>query len=131
MLDRVKILENNILELENLRNNFAVKDIASNLHTEWALRYGLLESIQIVIDISCALVSKNNLGNPETYGQCVELLNRNKYLDDQLSGKLVSMIGLRNLLIHEYSEIDIEKLYSLLDNLNDLRSFIQDIEKYF
>ena len=130
MLDRMKILENNILELEKFQNNIPLSDITNNLHTEWALRYGLLESIQIVIDISCSLVSKNNLGNPETYAQCVEILNRNKYLDDQLANKLVGMIGLRNLLIHEYSEIQVEKLYSLLDNLDDLRKFIHNIEKF-
>lgn len=40
------------------------------------------------------------------------------------------MIGLRNLLIHEYSTIDIEILYGLLENVNDINEFIKNLKPY-
>ena len=33
------------------------------------------------------------------------------------------MVGLRNLLVHEYIEIDEEKLYQFLDHLDDFMQF--------
>jgi uncharacterized protein YutE (UPF0331/DUF86 family) len=40
------------------------------------------------------------------------------------------MIGLRNILIHEYVAIDEQKLIQYLDNLDDFRSFAAAIFKY-
>jgi uncharacterized protein YutE (UPF0331/DUF86 family) len=40
------------------------------------------------------------------------------------------MIGLRNLLVHEYGIIDITKLYQLLDELDSFKSFSEKIKEY-
>jgi len=129
MLERLKLLEENISELTALKNKFTLKDIKDNKSNEWALRYGLLETIQAVIDISCHLVSKYNLGNPASYSECFELLEKHSYIDHELTIKLIGMTGLRNLLIHEYVIIDIDKLYALLRDLGDFTLFAQKINK--
>lgn len=77
---------------------------------EWALKYGLIETIQIVIDISCHPVSKYNLGNPLIYAECIELLEKYAYIDKGLAKKLLVMVGLRNIIVHEYATIDNRKL---------------------
>jgi len=41
---------------------------------------------------------------------------------------LMSMVGLRNILIHEYVDIDIEDLYKYLEQLDDFRRFIHAIQ---
>ncbi|HDH06443.1 MAG TPA: DUF86 domain-containing protein [Nitrospirae bacterium] len=129
MLERLKLLENNISELMALKNKFALKDIQDDKTREWALRYGLLETIQTVIDISCHLVSKYNLGNPASYSECIELLEKHSYIDKELTIKLIGMVGLRNLLIHEYVIIEVDKLYALLNDLGDFNMFAQKINK--
>ena len=92
------------------------------------MRYGFLESIQIVIDISCHLVSKYNLGNPESYSECIELLRKFKHIDEELEEKLIGMTGLRNILAHEYVTVKNEKLYQLLDQLEDIRLFVSKVK---
>lgn len=72
MLNRLSLLEQNVNELFVFKKRYSVQDIQSDKSKEWALRYGLLESIQIVVDISCHLTTKYNLGNPSTYAECVE-----------------------------------------------------------
>jgi len=129
MLERLKLLEENISELMAFKKKFGLNDIKDNKIREWALRYGLLETIQAVIDISCHLVSSYNLGNPASYGECVELLEKHSYIDNELTTKLIGMIGLRNLLIHEYAIIDIDKLYELLSDLDDFTIFAKKINK--
>ncbi|MCZ7612134.1 MAG: DUF86 domain-containing protein [Ignavibacteriaceae bacterium] len=95
---------------------------------EWGLRYGLFESIQIIIDISCSIVANKNLGTPKNYSECISLLVSNDYLNKDLGEKIKSMIGLRNLLIHEYGIIEVNKLFANLDHINDVRNFIQSIK---
>lgn len=131
MLERFRLLEENISELIDFRKNITLEKLAADKPSQWALRYGLMESIQIVIDISCHLVSQYNLGNPSTYGECIEFLGNSGYLSMSLAQRLVGMAGLRNLLVHEYVVIDNSRLYKLLDHLDDFRQFVEKTKQYF
>ena len=127
ILEKLKQLEENLKLLEELKKEFKVEDIVLNRRYEWELRYGLFESIQVIIDISCKIVNLFNLGKPENYRECLELLGRFGYLKKEHIKRYISMIGLRNLLVHGYATIDAEKLYSFLDNINDFKNFIDEI----
>ncbi|GAB4559027.1 MAG: hypothetical protein Kow0047_04590 [Anaerolineae bacterium] len=91
---------------------------------------GLLEAIQIVIDVSCHLVSEKNLGAPNTYAECIELLRRARLLDDHLADAVSGMVGLRNVLVHEYVSVSTEHLYQLLDHLEDFRAFAEQVHPH-
>ncbi len=45
-------------------------------------------------------------------------------ISEELEKRLISMVGLRNLLVHEYIKIDLSRLFEFLNNLNDFREFI-------
>jgi len=130
LLQRLENLEENIVNLNTLKQNFTISDIKNNKLDEWSLRYGIFESIQIIIDISCHISSKYNLGSAKTYAECIENLQKQNYIDAELSRSLISAIGLRNLLIHEYVKIDIEQLYGFLKFTDDFSHFIRDIKEY-
>ncbi len=130
MYEKLKKLDKNIHELESFKKSNTEEEISKNLQKQWVLRYGLFECIQIVIDTACHIVSTYNLGSPDTYVACIEHLEKFDYLKNELAEKLKSIIGLRNLLIHEYAEIDIHQLYSFLDHLDDFRSYAKNIKDY-
>jgi len=130
MLNRLVQLEENIHELENIRKTIDDSKFSEGKLSEWGLRYGLFESIQIVIDIACHLVAKYNLGNPQNYRECITLLNKYNYIAKDVAQNLEKMIGLRNLLVHEYADINMEELKNLLHQLNDFKKFIQEIREY-
>jgi uncharacterized protein YutE (UPF0331/DUF86 family) len=45
--------------------------------------------------------------------------------------KTSSRIGLRNLIIHEYLEIDYEQIYRIIqEDLEDLTTFAEHVEKF-
>lgn len=128
MHKRLKNLENNVAELRKMRSEFTVDQIENSTTKEWALRYGLLESIQIVIDLSCHIVAHHNLGNAETYSDCIKLLSKFDILDEQLKQRLISMTGLRNILVHEYVAIDVEQLFEMLTHLDDFNLFVDSVK---
>lgn len=44
--------------------------------------------------------------------------------------RILPMAGLRNILIHEYFKIDLERIYQHLQNLEDFRTFQKHIIKF-
>lgn len=131
MLERLQQLENNISGLKNLKDEYKIEAVKKDQKKEWALRYGLLESIQIMIDIACHIVTHQNLGNAETYAECIELLHKFDYIDEELEKSLKGMAGLRNILVHEYVAVDIDQLYGFLNELDDFDQFAAAVKRNF
>ena len=119
---RLKELEENVRELERFCT-MTLEQIQADRKLVWALRYGMLETIQIVIDTACAIVSRDNLGYPKTYADCLHVLGQADYLDDALAARLAQAVGMRNILVHEYLDVDDALLFGALDHLDDLRDF--------
>jgi len=55
-----------------LQEKISLEDVKKNKFDEWALRYGIFESIQIIIDIACHVAAKYNLGSSKSYVECTE-----------------------------------------------------------
>jgi uncharacterized protein YutE (UPF0331/DUF86 family) len=123
-------LERNIAELEQLGKAYTADDFKTDTQKQWALRYGFLVSIQIMIDLACHIVVHQNLGTANTYADCIVLLRKFNYIDASLEKSLKGMAGLRNLLVHEYVIVDIDKLYDMIQHLDDFKNFIFAIEHY-
>ena len=94
--DKLLLLEENIKTLKNIRDNYKLENIIADKIDEWGLRYGLFESIQIIIDLACHIVAEKNLGTPKNYSDCISLLISNNFIKDDLGKNLINMVGLRN-----------------------------------
>ena len=127
--DKLKRLEENLRILSKIKEEYSIDDIIADKVDEWGLRYGLFESIQIVIDLACGCVAEKNLGVPKNYSECITMLISNKYLDKELGEKIIRTVGLRNLLVHEYGIIDIRKLYEYLSHIQDIKDFAYAISR--
>ncbi len=88
-------------------------------------------SIQACIDIGNHIVAQDNLGRPDTYGAIFTLLAEHHIISNELEKTLKKMAGFRNVLIHEYREIIVEKVYQVFNqHLNDFYAFAQAVMKY-
>jgi uncharacterized protein YutE (UPF0331/DUF86 family) len=125
---RLKRLEENLRELETFKGTTSA-DLEESRRTRWALRYGLMESIQAVIDISCAVVSRRNLGYPDSYADCLRVLRRHDMLPEDLADRLIRAVGMRNVLPHEYLDVDDELLLDALGRLSDFRAFAKAVRR--
>jgi uncharacterized protein YutE (UPF0331/DUF86 family) len=124
MTDKLTRLEENLRTLKNVKDNYTLENLLTDKVDEWGLRYGIFESIQIIIDICCHIVAEKNLGAPQNYSECISCLTENKFLNLDLGNKLIGMIGLRNLIVHEYGIVDIKRVFGYLDHLEDISDFI-------
>jgi len=88
-------------------------------------------AIQIIIDISHLIIIDLELKRPEDNYEAVSILFENKIISEDLAQKLTKMIGLRNILVHEYGKIDRKKIYKILkEQIEDLEEFKKQIIKF-
>lgn len=76
------------------------------------------------IDINFHIIKEFDLPAPIKYRDSFVTLGKHKILPFEFSRKIAGSAGLRNLLIHEYEEVDLNKLY------NGLKSGIEDYKHY-
>ena len=89
------------------------------------VEYNLFIVINMMVDIATHIVVDNNLGNPETLAEAFNILNKKKYLSDDETKIYRNMVGLRNILSHEYLKINKEIIFDILkNNLVDIKKFI-------
>ncbi len=87
-------------------------------------------AIQAVLDISHHIVADRNLALPADSKSLFDLLARQKVVSRRLSTKLTAMAGFRNVLVHEYLEIDRRRVYrALTTDLRDFESFIRAVTR--
>jgi len=87
-------------------------------------------AIQAVLDVSNHIVADMKLSLPGDSRELFDLLAKHKVLPAPLSKRLVSMAGFRNVLVHEYLEIDRRRVYQVLkDDLGDFEKFIKAVSK--
>jgi len=85
-------------------------------------------SIESVIDMCKILVSSLRLGIPSEEIDLFESLFRKGIITDKILRMLKEMRGLRNILVHEYAEVDDKLIFKILHTrLNDFDNFIKII----
>jgi len=82
--------------------------------------------IEALLDIGNHIISDQDLGEVEFYKDIPIILYENNYLDEAQKDIFIKITGFRNILVHDYMEIDLDIVYAVLqDNLNDLKSILK------
>jgi len=116
-----------------LRKIRSLADEATFVHDP--LVYGNAErylqlAIQGVLDVSNHIVADMESRLPADNKELFERLTARKILPVRLSKKLIAMAGFRNILVHEYLEIDRRRVYEVLrKDLADFDRFIRAVSK--
>jgi uncharacterized protein YutE (UPF0331/DUF86 family) len=103
-------MERCITRIKKVKNS-TKEEFLTNLDLQDVITLNLQRLIQLGIDIACILISNQNLLIPERMADVFLLLNRLEIIDSDLAFKLAKSVGLRNLAVHEYSNLDLDLLY--------------------
>lgn len=84
----------------------------------------LQQAIQSCIDLAIHACVDDALGAPATSADAFGLLARHAVISEALARRLSGAAALRNLIVHQYTEIDIERVMKVVrHDLDDLRQF--------
>jgi len=82
--------------------------------------------IESLLDIGNHIISDQNLGEVEVYKDIPEMLYQNDYISKEQKDVFTKITGFRNILVHDYLEVDLEIVYDILNkNLEDLKSILK------
>ena len=71
-----------------------------------ALVLNIERACQAAIDMGMHVLATEHVGIPQSSAGAFELLSRAGILSQDLSTSLMSMVGFRNIAIHDYQELD-------------------------
>ena len=92
----------------------------------------LQRAVQAAIDLAAHQVADEKIGLPTNLKENFALLESRQIIDAQLSKRLQAMVGFRNIAVHDYQQLDLIILKSILEHrLGDLNEFVQVITKRY
>ena len=75
-----------------------------------AFTLNIERSCQAAIDLAIHVCSVYHLGVPQTSADAFRILEKSHMLSKETAKAMVSMVGFRNIAIHEYQQIDLAVL---------------------
>ncbi len=90
-----------------------------------AVLMDMQQAIQGRIDLAPHVCADDGLGAPAGAGEAIALLSRAGLIDDRLHERLRAAAGLRNLIVHQYTELDAGRLLEAIrERLGDLERLL-------
>jgi uncharacterized protein YutE (UPF0331/DUF86 family) len=129
VLSNLRELDESLKDWERYQQCSLV-ELKTDRDTRNMILHAMLVSIQAAIDISSHLISQNGLKRPATYRETFDLLGQAGIISEELAAELSDLAGFRNVLVHIYWDLNLDEIYSILQNdLKTLRSFRDEIKE--
>ncbi len=129
------VIENKIssakkyLKILERYNKYSIEEIKKNIDIRGALERYLYLAAQSAIDLAEAMVAFKKLRKPTTMSENFYILEEEKLIPKRLAENLVQMVGFRNIIAHDYEEINYDIVYDVLcHKLQDIKVFLKLIE---
>ena len=116
-----------LAELLDLIERYALsvtrKDLEADRETWLKVKGALETAAQCAIDLALQLVATRRLGAPQSYREAFRALATAGIIEPSLAQGLESWAGLRNVLAHVYTDLDLDRLHRALGETAPLRAF--------
>ena len=89
-----------------------------------AIAMNLPRACESAIDMANHVIRIRKLGLPQDSRDVFDLLKQGGIIDEEMNSALKSMVGFRNILVHEYRALDPEIVEAVIEyRLDDLLAF--------
>ena len=130
VLNRIKHLEDNINYLKKIEN-FDQKTFSSDPDIYYRFERALHLAVEAVLDLGNHLIADQNLETPDSNRDIFRILFENKIISERLKKSLIKMAGFRNILVHDYLDLNRELEYEIIKNsIKDIKEFMRVMLKY-
>ena len=129
--DKIIEIEKFLEELEDIiPGNF--EEYKKDFQKKAACERYFEKIIEAVVDLGFILIRENDFKLPEDDEGVFEILLSKGIISERLSSKLRDAKGMRNIIAHEYGNIDDELIFETISNelKKDVEDFIDNIEKF-
>ncbi|MBV4417248.1 type VII toxin-antitoxin system HepT family RNase toxin [Clostridium tyrobutyricum] len=122
VLNKISVIERCIKRIkeeydnnpENLKNYTKQDSIILNIQ----------RACEASIDLAMHIISERKFGIPQNSRDAFEILFNNKIIDENVMRKLKSMVGFRNIAVHDYQTVNLDIVKAVIENhIDDLKKF--------
>jgi len=106
---KINNIENYIKEIEPLLK-LEAGDIVSDVLKLRTIERNFQLIVDTMLDINTHIISAENLKAPETLQETFLILGEDGILPGDFVKKIAPVVGLRNIVVHDYEKIDNEKM---------------------
>jgi uncharacterized protein YutE (UPF0331/DUF86 family) len=129
LVDRLADLRRHLDHLRALRPRVAsAEDLKQDLSLHNDVLYSLLTVCQLVIDIAGELSARKGR-RFDDYTEAVRNLLAYDEMSPELVQELERLPGFRNVLIHEYVALDLDRAIGALDRLAPVEEFVRVVKE--
>jgi len=132
MIDDVKYNKLNTIERCLKRIDEEYQNSHERYHSSFTIQDSIILNLQRAceasIDLAMHLIASQKLGIPQTSRDAFKILEDNDLMSSSLSKQLQSMVGFRNIAVHDYQELQAPIVLAILDkHLSSFDDFIKEI----
>lgn len=125
LLNKIAIIERCLTRVEQEYVGYEA-ELATNLTRQDAIVLNLQRACEASIDLAMHLVRVRQLGLPQRSRDAFQLLLEAHVLQPDLAHSLQAMVGFRNIAVHNYQELSLDVVRSVIEHrLGDFSAFIQ------
>lgn len=122
------LLDNYLLRLAEMLRDINFDKFKDDWGLQRTTERSLQVMIEVVIDVAERIIAVKNAGPAASSAEALEKLVQLGVLQSAADYK--KMIGFRNILVHQYCDVDPKILFDLAKNhLEDFRKFRNEIDK--
>lgn len=126
--NKIAIIERCINRINEVYNNNP--DNLKDYTKQDSIILNIQRACEAAIDLAMHIVSEKKLGIPQNSRDAFEVLNSNNIIDNRLMKNLKSMVGFRNIAVHNYQAVNLSIIQEIIDkHLSDFSRFIEVILK--
>lgn len=123
---KLSLLKHEINKIENM--DITLKEVLEDEDIQDMIDRRMQVAIESCIDVATHLAAGMELPRQEYASDIFLLLGKNEVIPKDLAEKFVGVVGLQNILVHEYADIDYKLAYSNLDEkLQNLKQFAKEV----
>lgn len=131
-MSNIEVIENKIssikkyLKILEKYKSYPQKEIEEDIDLRGAVERYLYLVAQATIDLAEDVISYKNLRKPATMTENFEVLKEQRIISKDLTQNLSQMVGFRNVIAHDYEDVDYDIVYDVLHNrLVDIEEFLK------
>ncbi len=130
-LNHLRELYESIENLKKLQISITLEELKKDRVKRNAVLHELQIAIQSCIGLGNHFISEKSLTKPETYKEIFEILKMGGFLKDNLAEKMKELAGFRNVLVHMYFNLDLNRAYEILiKEISTLEEFEKTASKW-
>jgi uncharacterized protein YutE (UPF0331/DUF86 family) len=128
---KIAAIERHLARIREKRE-VALNEFLADLDRQESILFNLHMAIQNCVDIAAHIVNEEGFGIAGSANELFYLIEEKGLLNPDLTERMVRSVGFRNILVHEYSKVDLEIVYQVAKHdIQDLEDFMKAIAKRF